>query len=62
MLYNDVVSETCTTETNSSGNSIQVCKETSDTWMTKDQFYAGLALAQAMPGPLFNFAAYLGEP
>lgn len=25
------------------------------------QFYAGLALAQAMPGPLFNFAAYLGE-
>lgn len=24
------------------------------------QFYTGLALAQAMPGPLFNFAAYLG--
>ena len=29
--------------------------------MTKDEFYAGLAAAQAMPGPLFNFAAYLGE-
>jgi hypothetical protein len=28
--------------------------------MTTNQFYAGLALAQAMPGPLFNFAAYLG--
>jgi chromate transporter len=28
--------------------------------MTTGQFYAGLALAQAMPGPLFNFAAYLG--
>ena len=30
-------------------------------WVTKDEFYAGLAAAQAMPGPLFNFAAYLGE-
>lgn len=30
-------------------------------WMTSEQFYAGLALAQAMPGPLFNFSAYLGE-
>lgn len=29
-------------------------------WMTKDQFLQGLALAQSMPGPLFNFAAYLG--
>ena len=31
-----------------------------DSWVTKDEFYAGLAAAQAMPGPLFNFAAYLG--
>lgn len=29
-------------------------------WMTKDQFLQGLALAQSMPGPLFNFSAYLG--
>jgi len=29
-------------------------------WMTKDRFYQGLALAQSLPGPLFNFAAFLG--
>jgi len=29
-------------------------------WMTKDQFLQGLGLAQSMPGPLFNFSAYLG--
>ncbi|QDZ24088.1 chromate transport protein [Chloropicon primus] len=29
-------------------------------WMTEDQFYAGLAAAQSMPGPMFNFSAYLG--
>ena len=29
-------------------------------WMSGSQFYAGLAIAQAMPGPLFNFSAYLG--
>lgn len=29
-------------------------------WISGNEFYAGLALAQAMPGPLFNFAAYLG--
>ena len=29
-------------------------------WMSASQFYAGLAVAQAMPGPLFNFSAYLG--
>jgi len=29
-------------------------------WVTAEQFYAGLGLVQAMPGPLFNFAAYLG--
>lgn len=34
-----------------------VCK---CSWVSGNEFYAGLALAQAMPGPLFNFAAYLG--
>lgn len=29
-------------------------------WVDKSVFFAGLALAQAMPGPLFNFAAFLG--
>lgn len=29
-------------------------------WVTTEQFYAGLGVVQAMPGPLFNFSAYLG--
>ena len=29
-------------------------------WMTKDVFLQGLGLTQSMPGPLFNFSAYLG--
>ncbi len=29
-------------------------------WMTKEQFLQGLGLAQSMPGPMFNCAAYLG--
>lgn len=29
-------------------------------WMSKDNFFQGLALAQSMPGPLFNFSSYLG--
>jgi chromate transporter len=29
-------------------------------WMSQDQFFQGLGLAQSMPGPLFNFSAYLG--
>ena len=31
-----------------------------DSWVTEEQFLAGLGLAQSIPGPLFNFAAYLG--
>lgn len=38
----------------------QVCTDSPNSWMTTQQFQAGLALAQAMPGPLFNFASYLG--
>ena len=34
--------------------------EDCDPWMTEDQFFAGLAAAQSMPGPLFNISAYLG--
>jgi chromate transporter len=29
-------------------------------WMSASQFYFGLSAAQACPGPLFNFSAYLG--
>jgi chromate transporter len=29
-------------------------------WVTGDQFLAGYGAAQAVPGPLFTFAAYLG--
>ncbi|MCC6217619.1 MAG: chromate efflux transporter [Polyangiaceae bacterium] len=29
-------------------------------WLTDDQFLAGYAAAQAVPGPMFSFAAYLG--
>lgn len=29
-------------------------------WLTEDQFYQGLGLAQSMPGPLFNFSSYIG--
>jgi chromate transporter len=29
-------------------------------WVTEEQFLAGYAAAQAVPGPLFTFAAYLG--
>ncbi len=29
-------------------------------WVTDDSFLAGYGAAQAMPGPLFSFAAYLG--
>jgi chromate transporter len=29
-------------------------------WVTNDQFTAGYGAAQAVPGPLFTFSAYLG--
>src|SRR5205814_5694969 len=29
-------------------------------WVTNEQFLAGYGAAQAVPGPLFTFAAYLG--
>ncbi len=36
------------------------CVPLATSWLTKEEFYTGLAAAQAMPGPLFNFSAYLG--
>ncbi len=29
-------------------------------WMSQTDFLTGLALIQALPGPLFNLAAYIG--
>jgi chromate transporter len=29
-------------------------------WVSDDSFLAGYGAAQAVPGPLFTFAAYLG--
>jgi len=29
-------------------------------WLTQDEFMAGYGIAQAVPGPLFSFSAYLG--
>eukprot|EP00878_Enallax_costatus_P038389 GHUV01043606.1.p1 GENE.GHUV01043606.1~~GHUV01043606.1.p1 ORF type:complete len:205 (+),score=11.55 GHUV01043606.1:184-798(+) len=52
MLYTDVVQRTCE---GPSG-----CRDAPNTWVTSEQFYAGIGIAQAMPGPLFNFSAYLG--
>jgi len=37
-----------------------VTTETTKSWITEEQFFAGLAIVQAMPGPLFNLSAYIG--
>lgn len=29
-------------------------------WLTDEQFFQGLGLAQSLPGPLFNFSAFIG--
>ena len=56
MLYDDLVKETCDYSVKP-----PVCIDNPTTsWMTGLQFYTGLGVVQAMPGPLFNFAAYLG--
>eukprot|EP00246_Nothoceros_aenigmaticus_P004312 TRINITY_DN15817_c0_g1_i1.p1 TRINITY_DN15817_c0_g1~~TRINITY_DN15817_c0_g1_i1.p1 ORF type:complete len:305 (+),score=24.01 TRINITY_DN15817_c0_g1_i1:28-915(+) len=52
MLYNSVVQRTCYSDGN--------CADKPDTWVTSKQFYAGLGIVQALPGPLFNFSTYLG--
>ncbi|KAG6546492.1 hypothetical protein Mapa_012041 [Marchantia paleacea] len=52
MLYEGVVQRTCDTN--------GVCVDKADTWVTSKQFYAGLGIVQALPGPLFNFSTYLG--
>ncbi len=31
-----------------------------DAWITEEQFFVGLGLVQAIPGPIFNLSAYIG--
>ena len=52
MLFTEVVQQSC--------DAAGVCTDRPDTWVTSKQFYAGLGVVQALPGPLFNFSAYLG--
>ncbi|KAG0610833.1 hypothetical protein M758_7G095400 [Ceratodon purpureus] len=52
MLYTDLVQQDCNAE--------GICRDRPDSWVTSTQFYAGLGVQQALPGPLFNFSAYLG--
>lgn len=52
MLYTEVVQQTC--------DAAGACTDAPNTWVTSKQFYAGLGVVQALPGPLFNFSSYLG--
>lgn len=55
LLYKDVVQRAC-------DNSVTPpkCVDSPDTWVSSSDFYLGLSVVQALPGPLFNFAPYLG--
>lgn len=53
LIINEVTDRDCP----ESFDGAEVCP---DSWITPDQFYLGLGIVQAMPGPLFNFSAYLG--
>ncbi|KAJ9527912.1 hypothetical protein QJQ45_005640 [Haematococcus lacustris] len=55
MLLSDLVKYDC------QADRVPACVEDKvNSWMTTEQFYGGLGIVQAMPGPLFNFSAYLG--
>ena len=60
LLLNDVVQydTTCSSTVNNATSCVK--SESPASWVTEEQFFAGLAMAQAMPGPLFNLSAYLG--
>jgi len=55
ILMNDLVKYECV-----EGRVPECQEDPVNSWMTAEQFYAGLGIVQAMPGPLFNFSAYLG--
>ena len=60
MLYKEVVQQDCPPGLPGSAGPAPTCTDRPDSWVTTDDFYTGLAVVQALPGPLFNFAAYLG--
>jgi len=63
LLLNDVVQydTSCVTNTTLGEECLQyVESELANSWVTEEQFFTGLAMAQAMPGPLFNLSAFLG--
>jgi chromate transporter len=45
---------------NAAGTACAKYAESTTSWITEEQFFAGLAMVQAMPGPLFNLSAYIG--
>eukprot|EP00803_Ostreobium_quekettii_P000313 evm.model.scf_193.4 EVM.evm.TU.scf_193.4 scf_193:26924-30002(-) len=57
LIINEVTTQDCVLDADTGK---EVCTDAPDSWVTTDQFYLGLGLAQAMPGPLFNFSAFLG--
>jgi chromate transporter len=58
MLYDQTVTRDCAPPP--PGGGLPTCVDAPTTWVTTADFYTGLAVVQAMPGPLFNFAPYLG--
>lgn len=56
MLIQETVQYDCYTDMHGKRH----CEERPDSWITADQFKTGLAIIQAMPGPMFNLSAYLG--
>lgn len=56
LLQNDVIKYDCSGVTPPAKCPVDPVK----TWVTSEQYFAGLGVVQAMPGPLFNFSAYLG--
>jgi len=61
LLLKDVVQyeDVCASYVNGACESY-VTVPRADSWITEEQFFAGLGVVQAMPGPLFNLAAYIG--
>lgn len=55
LLLNDLVSVNCTAVP--AGNP---CPDADDSWVGSQEFFFGLAMVQAIPGPLLNLSAYLG--
>lgn len=61
LLYGVVVQQDCTSPIAPGAPSPKtVCTDRPASWVSTSDFYTGLAVIQAAPGPMFNLAAYLG--